>query len=168
VEWRGYPLSEATWEPLEHLGGAMDAVRDYNARKGVDLGVVTVTADSRVATAATQRPRCGQAERSWAAVVATTARATQAAQAKVAAPTRRAGPVLRGLSTSSQRRGGCNGATRARITTRSTPTSGQPTMMQLCTMACQWMQSKAMGNGAGGANSIRGYEDKGEADQPTN
>jgi hypothetical protein len=168
VEWRGYPLSEATWEPLEHLGDAMDAVRDYNARKGVDL--VVNTGEMRPAAPATGQPQLPRAAdtRSWATVAAPATRAAPAVRAPAPASARRTGPVLRGLSTSSQRRGGCNGATRARITTRSTPTSGQPTLMQLCTMACQWMQSKAMGNGAGGANSIRGYEDKGEADQPTN
>ncbi len=162
VLWRGYPLCEATWEPVEHLGGAMDALREYNAKKGVDLGVITATA----ATVAPSQPQRGIGSKSWASVAAAATRTTPTTTQ--AEKKRQTGPVLRGLSTSSQRRGGCNGATRARITTRSTPTSGQPTLQQLCTMACLWMQSKAMGNGAGGANSIRGYEDKGESDQPTN
>ena len=42
VEWKGYPLHEATWEPIENLDGALDTVIEYNQRKKIDLGVMTV------------------------------------------------------------------------------------------------------------------------------
>ena len=42
VEWKGYPIHEATWEPIEHLDGALDTVIEYNQRKKIDLGVITV------------------------------------------------------------------------------------------------------------------------------
>ena len=42
VEWKGYPISEATWEPIEGLDGALDLCIEYNQRKQVDLGVITV------------------------------------------------------------------------------------------------------------------------------
>jgi hypothetical protein len=41
VSWKGYPLSEATWEPIEHLDGALDLVIRYNSDKGVALNVIT-------------------------------------------------------------------------------------------------------------------------------
>ena len=42
VSWKGYPVHEATWEPIENLDGALDSVVDYNRRKKVDLGTITV------------------------------------------------------------------------------------------------------------------------------
>ncbi|KRY70997.1 Chromobox -like protein 5 [Trichinella pseudospiralis] len=33
VMWRGYPISEATWEPVENLGGCADLIRAFNAHK---------------------------------------------------------------------------------------------------------------------------------------
>ena len=33
VAWKGYPVSEATWEPLENLKNAREAVKLYNAKK---------------------------------------------------------------------------------------------------------------------------------------
>jgi hypothetical protein len=30
VLWKGYPISEATWEPLDHLSNAAQAVRDFH------------------------------------------------------------------------------------------------------------------------------------------
>ena len=32
VLWKGYPLSEATWEPVEHLDNAQDVLEDYLRR----------------------------------------------------------------------------------------------------------------------------------------
>ena len=32
VLWKGYPISEATWEPLDHLSNAAQAVRDFHLR----------------------------------------------------------------------------------------------------------------------------------------
>jgi hypothetical protein len=43
VEWKGYPISEATWEPIENLTGSMDLVREFNEHRHVQLStVVTV------------------------------------------------------------------------------------------------------------------------------
>ncbi len=42
VEWKGYPLHEATWEPIENLDGALDTVIEYNQKKNIDLGIITV------------------------------------------------------------------------------------------------------------------------------
>lgn len=33
VAWKDYPVSEATWEPLENLGNAKEAVKLFNAKK---------------------------------------------------------------------------------------------------------------------------------------
>ncbi len=40
VSWKGYPIHEASWEPIENLDGALDLVIDYNKKKKVDLGFV--------------------------------------------------------------------------------------------------------------------------------
>jgi hypothetical protein len=32
VEWSGYPVWESTWEPLEHLDGALESVIEYNKK----------------------------------------------------------------------------------------------------------------------------------------
>ena len=42
VLWKGYPLSEATWESIENMDGALDLVIEYNKRYKVNLNVVTV------------------------------------------------------------------------------------------------------------------------------
>ena len=45
VEWKGYPISEATWEPIENLTGSIDLVTEFNEQRGVQLSaVVTVLA----------------------------------------------------------------------------------------------------------------------------
>lgn len=31
VKWKGYPMYEATWEPIRNLGNALEAMRDYKA-----------------------------------------------------------------------------------------------------------------------------------------
>jgi hypothetical protein len=40
IRWKGYPDSEATWEPIENLEGALELVIEYNQKKKVDLGVM--------------------------------------------------------------------------------------------------------------------------------
>ena len=35
ILWKGYPVHEATWEPIEHLDGALDLVTAYNTRKKI-------------------------------------------------------------------------------------------------------------------------------------
>ena len=40
VEWKGYPISEATWEPIENLTGAMELVKEFNEQHGVQLSKV--------------------------------------------------------------------------------------------------------------------------------
>ena len=40
VEWKGYPISEATWEPIENLTGSMDLVQDFNDQRHVQLSTV--------------------------------------------------------------------------------------------------------------------------------
>jgi hypothetical protein len=37
ILWKGYPVHEATWEPIEHLDGTLDLVLDYNERKRIQL-----------------------------------------------------------------------------------------------------------------------------------
>jgi hypothetical protein len=37
VEWQGYPISEATWEPIEHLTGSMELVQEFNEQRNVQL-----------------------------------------------------------------------------------------------------------------------------------
>lgn len=40
VEWKGYPISEATWEPIEHLTGAIELVTEFNQQRHVQLSTV--------------------------------------------------------------------------------------------------------------------------------
>lgn len=37
ILWKGYPVHEATWEPIESLDGALELVVDYNTRKNIQL-----------------------------------------------------------------------------------------------------------------------------------
>ena len=47
VEWKGYPISEATWEPIECLTGSMKLVTKFNEQRNVQLSrVETVLARS--------------------------------------------------------------------------------------------------------------------------
>ena len=40
VEWKGYPTSEATWEPIENLTGAIELVSEFNQQRNVQLSAV--------------------------------------------------------------------------------------------------------------------------------
>ena len=40
VEWKGYPISEATWEPLENLTGVIKLVNKFNQQRNVQLSAV--------------------------------------------------------------------------------------------------------------------------------
>jgi hypothetical protein len=40
VSWKGYPISEATWEPIENLDGALELVVEYNQRKKIEVNVM--------------------------------------------------------------------------------------------------------------------------------
>ena len=48
VKWAGFPESASTWEPLSHLEGSADMIRDYEERHGRKLAVAKkrVTAQS--------------------------------------------------------------------------------------------------------------------------
>jgi len=43
VLWRGYPLSEATWEPIEHMDGALDLVIEFNEGRSPALQTITAS-----------------------------------------------------------------------------------------------------------------------------
>jgi len=56
VEWKGYPISEATWEPIEHLTGAIELVTGFNQQRNVQLSAAeTVLPRSFAAAAAAAR-----------------------------------------------------------------------------------------------------------------
>ena len=40
VEWKGYPISEATWEPIEHLTGSIELVTEFNEQRRIQLSTV--------------------------------------------------------------------------------------------------------------------------------
>jgi hypothetical protein len=46
VKWKGYPIHESTWEPIEHLDGALELVIEYNNKKKIDLGIITIVTGS--------------------------------------------------------------------------------------------------------------------------
>ena len=84
VEWKGYPISEATWEPIENLTGSMDLVKEFNEQRNVQLSaVVTILRQTFAQVAKSVSHRRAQPELT---------------------------AVLRGRSTGFQRRGGCNRA----------------------------------------------------------
>ena len=31
IKWKGYPLHDATWEPIDHLGNAKDAIQHFES-----------------------------------------------------------------------------------------------------------------------------------------
>ena len=35
MKWKGYSLKEATWEPEEHFGAALDVIHDYKRQSGL-------------------------------------------------------------------------------------------------------------------------------------
>ena len=39
VRWKGYPDSEATWEPIEALDGALELIVEYNQKHPVAAGI---------------------------------------------------------------------------------------------------------------------------------
>lgn len=50
ILWKGYPVHEATWEPIENLDGALELVVDYNTRKKIQLNSAesdSLSCDSR-------------------------------------------------------------------------------------------------------------------------
>lgn len=55
VEWKGYPVSEATWEPIENLTGSMDSVKEFNERRNVQLSTVVTVLPRTFAQAAESR-----------------------------------------------------------------------------------------------------------------
>ena len=62
VSWKGYPIHEATWEPIENLDGALDSVIEYNTKRNIDLGVMTVSTittitKDKTATTTTQQQK---------------------------------------------------------------------------------------------------------------
>ena len=40
VEWKGYPASEATWEPIENLTGSFELVTEFNDQRRIQLSAV--------------------------------------------------------------------------------------------------------------------------------
>ena len=40
VEWKGYPISEATWEPIENLTGSFELVTEFNEKRRIQLSAV--------------------------------------------------------------------------------------------------------------------------------
>jgi hypothetical protein len=88
VEWKGYPISEATWEPIENLTGAMKRVGEFNQQRNVQLSAVQ-----------TILPR------SFATVARAGSHACAAAAGSSASRTKR----------SFQSRGGCNRASRLSV-----------------------------------------------------
>ena len=44
VEWKGYPISEATWEPIKHLTGSIELVTEFNEQRRIQLSTVETRA----------------------------------------------------------------------------------------------------------------------------
>ena len=55
VEWKGFPISEATWEPIENLTGSMDLVTEFNQERDVQLSTVVTVLPRTFAQVATSR-----------------------------------------------------------------------------------------------------------------
>jgi hypothetical protein len=59
VEWKGYPISEATWEPIENLTNSMDLVSEFNQQRNVQLSAVqTILQQSFAAVARASSLAC--------------------------------------------------------------------------------------------------------------
>lgn len=65
VLWKGYPVHEATWEPIEQLDGALEEVIEYNKKKKINLGSMETDALKCIGTTAHVPPG---PPRSYAAV----------------------------------------------------------------------------------------------------
>ena len=67
VEWKGYPISEATWEPIENLTGAIELVSEFNQQRNVQLSAVqTILPRSFAAVARASSPAFAAGARSSA------------------------------------------------------------------------------------------------------
>ena len=59
VEWKGYPISEATWEPIENLTNSIDLVSEFNQQRNVQLSAVqTILQQSFAAVARASSLAC--------------------------------------------------------------------------------------------------------------
>ena len=60
VEWKGYPVSEATWEPIENLTGAMELVSEYNQQHNAQLSAAQTILPQRsfAEVAGSHSPTC--------------------------------------------------------------------------------------------------------------
>ena len=56
VEWKGYPISEATWEPIECLTGSMELVAEFNQQRNVQLSTVITVLPRTFAQVAAHSP----------------------------------------------------------------------------------------------------------------
>jgi len=59
LEWKGYLISEATWEPLECLTGSMKLVKKYNEQCNVQLSTVVTVLPRSFAQVARSPTRAG-------------------------------------------------------------------------------------------------------------
>ena len=59
VEWEGYPISEATWEPIEHLTDSMELVTEFNQQRNVQLSRVEIVLARSFAQVARSPTRAG-------------------------------------------------------------------------------------------------------------
>jgi hypothetical protein len=59
VEWKGYPISEATWEPIENLTGSMELVAEFNQQRNVQLSAVETVLSRTFAQVARSPTRAG-------------------------------------------------------------------------------------------------------------
>ena len=57
VEWKGYPTSEATWEPIEHLTGSIELVTEFNEQRRIQLSTVETSLARTFAQAASSPTR---------------------------------------------------------------------------------------------------------------
>jgi hypothetical protein len=59
VEWEGYPISEATWEPIECLTDSMELVTEFNQERNVQLSAVETVLARTFAQVARSPTRAG-------------------------------------------------------------------------------------------------------------
>jgi hypothetical protein len=60
ILWKGYPVHEATWEPIETLDGALELVVNYNTRKKIQVNNAEAL-DFRDFTPVAHRKHCARA-----------------------------------------------------------------------------------------------------------